>query len=60
LLFSEVDVLKLLIPYIKKNLKLQDVMVMTVEEARGASTAAENVLDQAEPGTPAFNFYNPE
>ncbi|PVF99305.1 leucyl-tRNA synthetase [Serendipita vermifera] len=59
LLFSEVEVLKLLVPYIKKNLKLQDVTVMTVEEARQASAAPDTLMDQAEPGTPAFNFYNP-
>lgn len=59
LLFSEVEVLTLLIPYIKKNLKMQDVNVMTVEEGRKAS-APDALLDQAEPGTPAFNFFNPQ
>jgi leucyl-tRNA synthetase len=60
LLFSEVEVLTLLIPYIKKNLKMQDVNVMTVDEGKKAASAPEVLLDQAEPGTPAFNFFNPE
>jgi len=60
LLFSELEVLTLLVPYIKKNLKMQDVNVMTVEEGRKAASAPVALLDQAEPGTPAFNFFNPE
>ncbi|KAG8781900.1 cytosolic leucyl tRNA synthetase [Serendipita sp. 398] len=59
LIFSEVEVLKLLIPYIKKNLKLTDVTVMTVEEAKSTSAAPDTSLEQAEPGSPSFNFYNP-
>ena len=50
----------LLIPYIKKNLKMQDVNVMTVDEGKKAASAPEVLIDQAEPGTPAFNFFNPE
>jgi leucyl-tRNA synthetase len=59
LMFSESDVLTLLIPYIKKTMKLQDVTVMTVEEAKKSAIAPDTIVDQAEPGTPAFNFYNP-
>lgn len=59
LLFSEVEVLNLLSPYIKKNLKLQDVNVLTVEEAKKGRVAPDSVIDQSEPGSPAFNFYNP-
>jgi leucyl-tRNA synthetase len=59
LLFSESDVLTLLVPYIKKTLKLQDVTVMTVEEAKKSAAAPDTIIDLAEPGTPAFNFYNP-
>ncbi|CAG7851167.1 Putative leucine--tRNA ligase, cytoplasmic; AltName: Full=Leucyl-tRNA synthetase; Short=LeuRS [Serendipita indica DSM 11827] len=59
LLFDEAEVLTLLTPYITKNLKLIDVTVMRVEDAKEAKVAPDMIIDTAEPGSPAFNFYNP-
>ena len=59
--FSEIEALKVLVPYVKENLKIETVDVMTVDEAKvradepGFTPA---LVDVVEPGTPAFIFFN--
>lgn len=56
-LFSEVDVLEQIAPYLKKSLNLVDVTVYLGDAAKnkGYSTA---IVEAAEPGSPAFEYYN--
>ncbi|EJD43600.1 leucyl-tRNA synthetase [Auricularia subglabra TFB-10046 SS5] len=58
LLFSEVDVLSELIPYIKRNLNLQEVTVEAVEGARKHAGWTATIMDNAEPGSPTYEFRN--
>ena len=63
LLFSEVDVLKEILGYLKKSLNLVDAEVLTVDEAlvrSGGSSQGYNkmIIESSEPGTPAFEFRN--
>ena len=60
LLFDEAEVLTLLSPYIMKNLKMGLVTVMRVEDGKETKAAPDMLIDTAEPGSPAFNFYNPQ
>jgi leucyl-tRNA synthetase len=59
--FSEIEVLEVLVPYVKKNLKIDTVKVMTVDEARARADEPgfiPTLVEAAEPGTPAFIFFN--
>ena len=55
--FSEVEVLREVLPYFKKSLNLVDAEVFLVDEAKekGLSSA---LIEGAEPGAPAFEYYN--
>ena len=55
--FSEVEVLREILPYIKKSLNLVDAEVFLAEEAKekGFST---HIVEAAEPGSPGFEYYN--
>lgn len=55
--FSEVDVLRGVVPYIKKSLSLVDAEVLLVEEAKEKGFSP-HMIDGAEPGSPAFEYYN--
>ncbi|KDR73628.1 hypothetical protein GALMADRAFT_251386 [Galerina marginata CBS 339.88] len=59
--FSEGDVLRELLPYLKKTLSLTDASVLSVEEARPKEQEpgyTKSIIDTAEPGSPAFEYYN--
>lgn len=65
--FNELEALKLLVPYIKQQLKYQDIDVVSVAEAKKAIEAGESgegwSLDKAEssePGQPSVQFWNAE
>ena len=61
LAFSEVDVLSQLKPYAKRNMNLEEVDVVTVDEARthdGDAGWNSNIIDSAEPGSPSYEFRN--
>ena len=46
-------------PYLKKSLNLVDAEVMMVDEALSKDSGTNKALvELAEPGTPAFEFYN--
>ena len=55
--FSEVKVLHEILPYLKKSLNLVDADVLLVEEAREKGNTS-IMLEGAEPGSPAFEYYN--
>ena len=55
--FSEVEVLREVLPYFKKSLNLVDAEVFTVEEAKEKGFAP-TMVDGAEPGSPTFEYYN--
>ena len=55
--FSELEVLQEIVPYFKKSLNLVDAEVILVEDAR-AKGFTSIMLDGAEPGSPAFEYYN--
>ena len=59
--FSEVDVLRELLPYLKKSLNLVDAEVMSVDEAyshEGEAGYTKSIIDTSEPGAPAFEYRN--
>ncbi|RDB19653.1 putative leucine--tRNA ligase, cytoplasmic [Hypsizygus marmoreus] len=59
--FSEQQVLREILPYLKKTLGLTDAEVLSVEEARqkeGQPGYTKNIIDSSEPGNPAFEFRN--
>ena len=59
--FPEIEVLKTLVPYIKRNLKIDTVNEMAVDEAKAKADEqgfTPSLVELAEPGTPAFIFYN--
>jgi leucyl-tRNA synthetase len=61
LLFSEIEVLKEILPYLKKSLSLVDVEVLSVEEALphvGEPGFSKAIIEASEPGAPAFEFRN--
>lgn len=55
--FSEVEVLREILPYIKKSLNLVDAEVFLIEEAREKGFSSV-IVEGAEPGAPAFEYYN--
>ncbi|KAF7791582.1 hypothetical protein EIP86_002599 [Pleurotus ostreatoroseus] len=55
--FSEVEVLHAIVPYLKKSLNLVDAQVYLVEDAQAAGFNAA-LFEGAEPGAPAFEYYN--
>lgn len=55
--FSEVDVLEQVAPYLKKALNLVDVEVYLVEDAKQKGFSV-SIVEGAEPGSPAFEYYN--
>ena len=57
--FSEVEVLHEVVPYVKRSLNLVDADVYLVEDAREKGFSAV-LFEGAEPGTPAFEYYNVE
>ncbi|KAG1852611.1 hypothetical protein C8R48DRAFT_350172 [Suillus tomentosus] len=60
LLFSESEILKELLPYLKKSLSLEDVEVFSVEEAlqREGPGFTRTIIESSEPGSPAFEYRN--
>ncbi|TFL03231.1 hypothetical protein BDV98DRAFT_527824 [Pterulicium gracile] len=61
LAFSEVTVLTELRSYLIKNLGLVDAEVLTVEDARskaGQPGFTSNIIESAEPGSPACEYFN--
>ena len=58
--FSEVEVLHELVPYLKRTLNLVDAEVLLVEEAKSKELSAitQSLVESAEPGNPAFEYYN--
>ena len=55
--FSETDVLKESLPYLKKTLDLVDAEIHTVDEA-AAKGFNKMIVESAEPGSPAFEYRN--
>ncbi|EKM52613.1 uncharacterized protein PHACADRAFT_261160 [Phanerochaete carnosa HHB-10118-sp] len=55
--FSEVEVLREVLLYIKKSLNLVDAEVFLVEEAREKGFSP-SMIEGAVPGAPAFEYYN--
>ncbi|KIJ34886.1 hypothetical protein M422DRAFT_262845 [Sphaerobolus stellatus SS14] len=59
--FAEAPVLNELLPYLKRSVGYVDADVLSVDEARtheGEQGFSKNIIDSAEPGTPAFEFRN--
>ncbi|KAL5525184.1 CDC60 [Sanghuangporus sanghuang] len=58
--FSEAKVLSELLPYLKKSLNLVDAEVLMVDDAlqRDEPGFSKAIVEQAEPGSPAFEFRN--
>ena len=58
--FSEVKVLHEILPYLKRTLSLADAEVLSVAEAKAKelSTLTQALVESAEPGNPAFEYYN--
>ena len=55
--FSEVEVLKEILPYLKKTLDLVDAEIFTADEAV-AKGFNKMIVESAEPGSPAFEYRN--
>ncbi|ORY23359.1 leucine-tRNA ligase [Naematelia encephala] len=65
LLFSELDALKLLTPYIKSSLKLQECDIISIQEAskriqdeKDNEQWSKERIEASEPGSPAVQFWN--
>lgn len=61
--FVETDVLREVLPYLKRTLTLVDVEVLSVEEAlahveAGTTGYSRMIIESSEPGSPAFEFRN--
>jgi leucyl-tRNA synthetase len=61
--FVETDVLREVLPYLKRTLNLVDVEVLSVEEALAHAEARKagynrQIIESSEPGSPAFEFRN--
>ena len=61
--FVETDVLREVLPYLKRTLNLVDVEVLSVEEAlaqveAGKAGYSRMIAESSEPGSPAFEFRN--
>jgi leucyl-tRNA synthetase len=59
----ETDVLREVLPYLKRTLNLVDVEVLSVEEALaraegGKAGYSRSIIESSEPGSPAFEFRN--
>jgi leucyl-tRNA synthetase len=59
----ETDVLREVLPYLKRTLNLVDVEVLSVEEAlaqveAGKAGYSRMIIESSEPGCPAFEFRN--
>jgi leucyl-tRNA synthetase len=63
LLFVETDVLREVLPYLKRTLNLVDVEILSCEEAlehvgAGKDGYSRMIIESSEPGSPAFEFRN--
>ncbi|KAH9922289.1 leucine-tRNA ligase [Epithele typhae] len=58
--FSEMKVLHEILPYLQKTLGLQGAEVLRVEDVKSTdlSTLSKMLIETAEPGSPAFEYYN--
>jgi leucyl-tRNA synthetase len=59
--FVETEVLKEIVPHIKKSLALVDVEILSVEEALAKTdepSYTKNIIEISEPGNPAFEYHN--
>ena len=58
--FSEVKVLHEILPHLKRTLNLNDAEVLLVDNAKSndLSVLTKALLESAEPGNPAFEYYN--
>ncbi|KAH9990344.1 leucyl-tRNA synthetase [Russula vinacea] len=61
--FVETDVLREVLPYLKRTLTLVDVEVLSAEEAlehavAGKAGYSRSIIESSEPGSPAFEFRN--
>jgi len=59
--FPEAPVLKELLPYLKRSVGYVDADVWPVDDARkheGETGFSKNIIDSAEPASPAFEFRN--
>lgn len=58
--FSEAEVLKELLPYLKKTLNLVDADIYSVEDAlsKEGPGFSRAIIESSEPGAPAFEYYN--
>ena len=59
--FVEKEVLKEIMPYIKKSLALVDVEILSVEEALAKTDElgyTKIIIETSEPGNPAFEYHN--
>ncbi|OCH88938.1 leucine-tRNA ligase [Obba rivulosa] len=58
--FSEIKVLEEILPYLKKTLNLVDAEILLVDEAKASNHPDVNqlIIESAEPGNPAFEYYN--
>lgn len=55
--FPETEVLKEILPYLKKTLDLVDAEIFTVDDAL-AQGYNKMIIESAEPGSPAFEYRN--
>jgi len=60
--FNEKEALEIILPYIQRNLNFTEGEVMLADDAKGKEGPGFNALtiESAEPGTPAFLFWNVE
>lgn len=58
--FSEVNVLHEILPYLKRTLNLEDAEVQLAGDAKqkDVSVLTKALIESAEPGNPAFEYYN--
>jgi leucyl-tRNA synthetase len=59
--FSESDVLKEILPYLKKSLGLVNAEILSVDEAQaheGEPGYTKSIIESSEPGSPAFEYRN--
>ncbi|PCH43011.1 leucyl-tRNA synthetase [Wolfiporia cocos MD-104 SS10] len=58
--FSELTVLKEILPYLKRTLNLVDAEIYLADEAKANSPEAftQTIIESAEPGNPAFEYRN--
>ncbi|KAH9856352.1 leucine-tRNA ligase [Lenzites betulinus] len=58
--FSEVKVLHEILPYLQRTLNLEDAVVQLADDAKqkDVSVLTKALIESAEPGNPAFEYYN--